>query len=282
MDPSDPSSRAVIMTREHIFPSSWQTKMATTIFKGKEPPGIRRYVKYRNDFTIKDSRPEPLFELIVKSVCDFCNNGWMNDLDCRVEPWLLDPYGTKCDSDVLRRWAIKVAVLRSHYESPTIPVPKDFVDIHNGRDIADWHIFIGRTLYPGHSHTFGGVGMIGPVGGMAVGLTQVSWSLGHVAVVAIRVITNSDIVADNGIGSNFFLMFKNSNRSEGILVAEVEPTAKQIPDLALLPKLTPVKWESLVWYFSTNPLSPIAKWVAEAVCGFLDTLDEQGIPYVEL
>ncbi|MFN3003022.1 hypothetical protein [Mycolicibacterium wolinskyi] len=275
VDPNDPASQAVIMTREHIFRSSWKDKIVVSPLPNNQPMGDREFTRYGRDFTPKSSRPEPLFEVVVKPVCDYCNNGWMNDLDSAVEPWILDPYNGECDPVDLRRWAIKVAVLRSRHEHPRVPQPEDFTSLYSGDDIADWHIFVGRTLYPSHSHTFAGVGPITPAGGRGLGLTQVSWSLGHVAVVAIRLVGEET-------GKELFKAFKYHNRSEGIMVAEVSPTAKRIPNLAQLPELTPIKWESIVWYYSTHPLSPIAAGLAEMDDGFRSVLEQHGAPYNDL
>ncbi|MGP4054176.1 hypothetical protein ACTWP6_05025 [Mycobacterium sp. 4D054] len=272
VDPSDPTSQAVIMTREHIFRSSWKDKIVTSVLPKNEPMGERAFTKYGRDFEAKLSRPESLFEVVAKPVCDYCNNGWMNDLDSSVEPWLLDPYAdeSQCDPTVFRRWAIKVAVLRSHHEHVSVPQPGDFSALYEGRDIPDWHIFIGRTMYPEHSHTFGGVGPIRFGSGRVMGLTQVSWSLGNIAVVAIRVVEDSET------GTGYFKMFKHSIRWEGGLMAEVLPTASRLPALALLPELTPIKWDSLVWYFSPNPLSPIAEMIREAIQGYQNVLEQHG------
>jgi hypothetical protein len=203
----------------------------------------------------------------------------MNDLDSAVEPWLLDPYAdtSQCDVTSFRRWATKVAVLRSYLQHPTLPQPEDLTALYAGQEIPDWHIFVGRTMVPGHSHTFAGLGPIPPgAGGRVMGLTQVSWLLGHIAVVAIRVIRDSET------GTGYFKMFKSHNRSDGILVAEVAPNAKQLPRLTMLPKLSPVKWESIVWYFSTNPLSPISDHVGELERGIRAALEERGEQYREL
>jgi hypothetical protein len=275
VDPADPASRAVIMTREHIFRSSWKDKIVVSPLPDNAPMGKREFTRYGRNFETKSSRPESLFEVVAKPVCDFCNNGWMNDLDSAVEPWLLDPYNCQCDPVALRRWAIKVSILRSYHENSRVPQPEDFTALHDGEDIADWHTFVGRTLYPSHSHTFAGVGPITPAGGRGLGLTQVSWSLGHVAIMAIRLVGEET-------GKELFKAFKYHNRSEGILMAEVSPTAKRIPDLAQLPELTPIKWESIVWYYSTNPLSPIAEGIGEMEDSFRDVLEQHGREYIHL
>ncbi len=279
VDPDDPNSRKVILTREHLFRSSWKDKIIVSVLPGNAPMGERAFTRYGLDFEPKSSRPEPLFELVVKPVCDFCNSGWMNDLDSAVEPWLLDPYadGSQCDPTEFRRWAIKVAVLRSYYENRVVPQPGDLTALYEGQDIADWHIFVGRTLIPAHRHTFAGLGPIRvATGGRAMGLTQVSWSLGRVAIVAIR------LVRDSETGVNFFKMFKISNRTEGILLAEVSPSAQVLPSLSMLPELSPIKWDSIVWYFSPNPLSPISEGVRELEQGFRSLITETGEEFREL
>ncbi|BEL41027.1 hypothetical protein [Mycobacteroides abscessus] len=275
VDPRDPTSQTVILTREHIFPSSWKEKLDVSMFiNATEPLGIREFTRYvGTDFKPISSRPEPLFELVVQPVCDHCNNGWMNDLDMVVLPWLQDPYAVSIDAAALRRWAIKVAILRCYYENPHVLEPGDLVALYNGEEMTDWHIFVGRTLCPSHSHTFAGAGcLIFPDGGRGVGLTQVSWSLGRIAVVAIRVVSGSEA------GNGFLKHFKSVVRLEGTLVAEVSrKKGVRAPELGVLPELTPPKWESLVWYFSTNPLSPIASQVGQMEEDFRAVLEERGM-----
>ena len=73
------------------------------------------------------------------------------------------------------------------------PQPEDFSALYSGQDIPDWHIFVGRTMLPNHSHTFAGIGpMDGETGGRIMGLTQVSWSLGRVFVVALCLVRGSE------------------------------------------------------------------------------------------
>jgi len=124
------------MTREHIFRSSWRDKLDIG-----PPRGDRDFAKISIKGEIKSTRPEPLFDVTVKWVCDHCNNGWMNSLDSAVEPWIFDPYAeaNQCDPQQFRRWATKVAVLRSHYEHPVVPQDGDFDALYQGVDIADWH-----------------------------------------------------------------------------------------------------------------------------------------------
>lgn len=275
VDSNDPTSRKVIMTREHIFRESWQGKLVTSYVPRSHPAARREYVQYGFDGSKRLSRPDPLFEMVVKPVCDYCNNGWMNDLDTAVEPWILNPYSDEfeCDPAQFRRWAIKVAVLRSHYESGVVPQPGDMGALYNGNDIPDWRIFVGHMALPNHSHTFVGFGPIVPTGGRIMGITQVSWSLGRVVVFALR------LIGDDGTAINFFDMFKHSNRFR--VLREALPDTTKLPSVELLPKLTTNQYNAWAWYFSTNPLSPISQGIQRFENEVRKAAKDSGSPFYE-
>jgi hypothetical protein len=258
------------MTREHIFRSSWRKKL--DVSRGlKDMPVLetgRRLTKYGLDNSEKQSRLEDLFSVTVKRVCAPCNNGWMNDLDSVVEPWVFDPNddGNRCDPTTFRRWAIKVALLRSYYEHPHTVEPSDPAKIYNGDDIPEWHIFVGRTASPEHRHTFGGIDPVLSVngkvsGGKLFGITQVSWTLGHSLVIAIRLVGNH-VLPRNGLKN-----FKRYNRLRGVEVLEVLPGSTVMPRVSSLPALQGLledEADPLFLFFTPNPKSPIADEVREA------------------
>lgn len=231
---------------------------------------------YGIDGSAKSVRPDPLFELVVKPVCDYCNSGWMNDLDSDVEAFIL-AHSAEIDVRAFRRWAIKVAILRSYYHHPLMPQPGDFQAIYEG-DIAAWHIFVGRTAFPGHSHIFAGYGVVSDAeeGGRIMGVTQVTWSLGTVFVIAMRLVDETDP------GKPIFRLFRQYNRDRGILVAEVLPGAKRFPTVDLLPELSLEDFDRLAWFMSTMPMSPISAGIKEFEESIRKMMDETGTEYTEV
>lgn len=259
-DPDDPRRRKIkTMTEEHLFRESWQGKLITSNLPRDHPLFIREFTTFDIDGSVQKSRPEFLFEVKVRWVCDICNSSWMNRLDDDVEPWIFNPYEDALKPDPLqfRLWAIKVAVLRCYYQNKIIPDPKDIRAIYDREDIRDWHIFVGQMGFPNHTHTLVGFGPISMEGGRLEGITQVSWSLGRVMVTAMRVVGPR--------AAKYLTRFRQDNISEGVVVAEVQPHAPRFPSIALLPKLNMRGYMSLAWYFSSHPLSPVAPevWAIE-------------------
>jgi hypothetical protein len=225
----------------------------------------RKFTKYGQDNS-ETQKSEDLFSVIVKRVCAPCNN----DLDSVVEPWVFDPNNddNRCDPLEFRRWATKLALLRLCYEQPILIEPGDLAKIYAGEDIPEWHVFIGGTERPEHRHAFCGIGPVRPdTGGKLYGLTQVSWTLGHSLVMAMRVVVGNDELSQNylnEVSQNCLKHFKHYNRWRGIEVLEVLPTAKEMPRVRSLPALPVAEVQRLVWLFTANPISPLARAVREA------------------
>ena len=96
------------MTREHIFRSSWKKSLETSEYLTNLPGIERKFTQYsQDDNSVKYSKLEDLFSVIVKRMCATCNNTWMNDLDTIVEPWVFNPDNddNRCDPKAFRRWA---------------------------------------------------------------------------------------------------------------------------------------------------------------------------------
>lgn len=271
-------------TKEHIFRSSWKRRLDTSEHFTKLPFVERRFTKYRQDNSETRTRSEDLFSVIVKRVCAPCNNTWMNDLDEVVEPWVFDPNNddNRCDPQQFRRWAIKIALLRSYYDEPRLIEPGDPAKVYAGEDIPDWHVFIGRTQRPEHRHALCGIGPVvaAPPGGRIYGLTQVSWTLGHSMVTALRVVIRdgapSQVDQLNELSRNCLKNFKQYNRWRRIEVLEVPPSAKEMPSVSSLPALPTPEVQRLVWLFTPNPVSPIADRVREANEGLKQLAQELG------
>lgn len=263
------------MTKEHVFRSSWKKTLDTSEHLTAVPGMKRKFIRYdpRDNSEIR-SKTEDLFSVIVKRVCASCNNKWMNDLDSVVEPWIFDPNDddNRCDPEEFRRWAIKVALLRCHYENPDSIESSDPPMIFAGQNISEWHIFIGHTEMPEHRHAFCGIGpvLVG-VGGKPFGITQVSWTLGHSLVAALR------IHGTDTISTNCFRNFKQYNRQRGIVLREVLPTATEMPSLKTLPEYPVHELERLAFLFTPDPRSPIAEAVREAIEGTRELANELGV-----
>lgn len=272
------------MTREHIFRSSWRKKLDVNLGLGAlgitvaEAEKRRRFIRYGLDNAEKKSTQEDLFSLTVKRVCAPCNNKWMNDLDSVVEPWVFDPDDddNRCDPSAFRRWAMKVAVLRCHYEHPTCVEPGDPQKICDGDDIPEWHVFIGRTQLPEHRHAHCGVGPIVPPGGRLLGITQVTWTLQYSFVTAIR------LVGDNEFTQNGIRNFKRFNRLQGIKLLEILPNSTVMPRVSTLPELTRREIQSLAWFFTPHPASPIASEVRKMIATIEEVAKQYGIPTQDL
>lgn len=277
------------ITREHIFRSSWKRKIDTSEHLVALPFFERTVTHYRPDGSVRRTKSEDLFCTSVKRVCAPCNNTWMNDLDSIVEPWVFDPNNddNRCDPAQFRRWAIKVALLRLYYEEPLVIEPGDTAKVYAGGDIPDWHVFIGHTQHPEHRHAYCGVGPVVavPPGGKMYGLTQVSWTLGHSLVVAIRVVVRHDYEPPfsefNELSRNCLKNFKQYNRWRGIEVLEVLPGAKQMPSVRSLPALPTPEVQRLVWLFTPHPISPIASHVREANDGMRQLAEELGLQLLD-
>lgn len=274
------------MTREHVFRSSWKHKLDTNQHLANLPFIERKFTQYGQDNSEIRTKSEDLFSVIVKRVCAPCNNTWMNDLDEVVEPWVFDPNNddNRCDPKQFRRWAIKIALLRLYYDEPLLIEPGDPTKIYAGEDIPDWHVFIGRTQHPEHRHALCGIGPVAavPPGGKMYGLTQVSWTLGHSLVVAIRLVIRDDepsLNHFNELSRNCLKNFKQYNRWRGIKVLEVLPTAKDMPSVRSLPALPTPEVQRLVWLFTPNPVSPIADRVREANEGMKQLAEQLGIEF---
>ncbi|OBB21074.1 hypothetical protein A5761_02900 [Mycolicibacterium setense] len=251
------------VTKEHIFRRSWKKTLEVNEGLTELPFFERRFSRYDvEDNSIKYTKLEDLFSVIVKRVCDNCNNQWMNDLDTAVEPWVFNPMDdeTRCDPVTFRRWAIKVALLRSYYENPNLIEPSDPPTLFAGDEIPDWHVFIGHTALPEHRHALCGVGPVlqEPLG-RPFGITQVSWTLGHSLVTALRVHGTDEI------STNCFKNFRQYNGVRRGAVREVKPSsATEMPTVRLLPALSQDQIQELVWLFTPHPSSPFAKEVRTA------------------
>jgi hypothetical protein len=114
---------------EHIFKRAFKHKL------GIVDPVDRAFVRVDADGALS-ARPDPLFELKVRRVCRRCNSGWMNKLDLRVEDWIIDTDDESafqaCDATDFRRWALKMALMRSLVDDATIVPREYFTRLYDG------------------------------------------------------------------------------------------------------------------------------------------------------
>ncbi len=173
-------------SREHIFKKDFKKTLGIT-----EP--LPRAFSGVNNQGARTTRPDPLFELKVRRVCRKCNSGWMNRLDLHVEPWILDTGNQTawyaCDPIKFRRWAIKLAMMRSLVDNASA-VPRDhFHRLYNGDDLEEWHVFVGRAHFKEFRHAFSHYGInsvIKPAGAPdPPGWIHGSWALGTAVISAI-------------------------------------------------------------------------------------------------
>lgn len=282
------------VTKEHIYRSSWRKQLDVNLGLGAigvtntDIEASRQFTRYGLDNVERQSKQEDLFSIIVKRVCAKCNNGWMNSLDEVVEPWVFDPTNDdkRCDPVEFRRWAIKLAILRCYYEHPDSVEPVDPERIFNGEDVPDWHIFIGRTGLPEHRHAFCGIGPIIKGEGRMFGITQVTWTLEHGFVTAIRLKTDHELAIDNKglreVVVNGFRNFKRHNRYMCIELLEVLPNSTGMPRVSTLPELSRTEIQSLAWFYTPNAASPIADEIRVTQQAIEAMADELGINTYEL
>lgn len=269
-------------TQEHFFHKAWREKLDVTIYEDGSPNADRYFKSYNADNVEQMSRPETLFSMYVTGVCSSCNSGWMNALDQHVEPWVFDPTNDANlpDPKKFRRWALKVAILRAHYENPWVLPKSDAKALYAGDDIPDWHVFVGRSAQPDHRHALAGWGpLLGETGnGREWGITEIGWTLGRSFVVAIRIHLSKD---ESKYPAEHFKLFKGYNRHRNYQMLEVLPGASGMPSVRNVPGLLRDELVRLVWFFTPNEASPIADSVRGLEQGWRQAVKEMGLPLNE-
>jgi hypothetical protein len=252
---------------------------AVHVLRGSTPADSRAHISFvvERDNSETRQKSETLFSVSVKRVCARCNNEWMNDLDTVVEPWVFDPTDDDNlrDPKQFRRWAIKVALLRAYYDSPNAVHQSDLKAVFDGDDIPEWHVFIGRTEHPDHRHTYCGWGPVSTdpeIGGRAIGITEVAWTLGYSLVVTIRVEGGDQ----SWLPGSHFKLFKQYNRTQWVQVLEVLPNAKAMPSVRNAPALPRHEVQRLVWFYTPNSVSPIAESVHALEYGWREAATDAG------
>lgn len=237
------------VTREHLFPQSWRDKVNV-------PDGAREFIRtHKGDRATRTESPVP-FDVVVRRVCKTCNETWMQLLDRHVMAWVVnsEAVGTAVDPLRFRRWAIKVAMLRTTLDHPNQLPRKDIQQLYAGDDVTDWRVFIGKSAFADLADAFAGTGgNVTDDGELTDGVMQVSWCLGTAVVVCVREV---------GVSQDLFTKgFRGFCRQKGQL-AQVLPSATKFPTVSLLrPIQDPGEMLAYFWYFSPDPLSPISETV---------------------
>lgn len=100
------------LTKEHLFRDSLGGRIPAS-------PGLARLRTNSTGLHERTDMPVSIFDVEVRAVCGPCNNGWMNDIDARIEDLLIGlANGWRHDipaahlADV-SRWATRIALLRT-------------------------------------------------------------------------------------------------------------------------------------------------------------------------
>jgi hypothetical protein len=189
----------------------------------------------------------------------------MNDLDSAVEPWLLDQNDTSVDPATFRRWAIKVAILRSTLDEPALVTGPDCAALYDGNDLPDWHVFVGKAQSSEQRHNYCATA-VGYGKGLTAGVVQVSWTLGLPIIVAIRVAANP--------GERLLRMFNDSNMRLSYPLSEVDYGSTEFPSVLLNPYIPNEYLLAWFWYFSDNQHSPVRRHIQATREGWSRALKE--------
>jgi hypothetical protein len=233
---------------EHIFMQSFRDKLGVS--------ELNRAFSQVDGFGARTVRPERLFDAKVKRVCRECNHGWMNRLDLDVEAWIVDPDSLDAwqaiDATTFRRWAIKLALMRSMLDTPGA-VPREHFDrLYCGDDVEEWQVFVGRAHFKELRHAFSVWGCkSAPNGSMKEGILHASWAVGTAVT--------STIYIPAGRTPPFFPAFARHNRSLGKPLVNVPHGAAELPDIFSSPKLAPFQTEPFFMFFTPERVSPIAQ-----------------------
>ncbi|MCA2261987.1 hypothetical protein [Mycobacterium marseillense] len=213
----------------------------------------REFTQRKGPYAPRTTRPDRLFQLVVKRACKKCNSGWMNDLDCSVEEWVVDPddEARTYDPTQFRRWAIKVAIMRTFVDSPVGLPPEDFQRLLEGDDLAEWHVFVGRSHVAEWRHNYAAfAGGQKDLGYISAGLIHVSWVVGTSVVSTFRLAGGAGVyLLLNG--------FRQYNLLHGSPLVEIPHCPREFPKLSSRPKLIAGQAEPLFRFF-TDERSPVA------------------------
>lgn len=99
-------------SNEHIYKKSWLLALGLDKYEN--------HLLYQRGLSVVTERKVPAISVLGGAVCNSCNNGWMNDIDTRVEEIVLplargtelnleNVIKTESDQIALSRWILKTA-----------------------------------------------------------------------------------------------------------------------------------------------------------------------------
>lgn len=253
------------VTNEHVFKEAFRERLNLRDHK-------REFTQRKRPDGPRTTRPDPLFGLEVRRVCADCNSGWMNRLDLSVQDWSIDPDDVTrtYDPTQFRRWAIKVAMMRTFADSSFGLPPNDFKRLMNGDDLAEWHVFVGRSEVTEWRHNYAAfAGGQKDLGYISAGLIHVSWVVGTSVVSTFRLAGGAGVyLLLNG--------FRQYNLFHGAPLVEIPHCPREFPKLSSRPKLIAGQAEPLFRYF-TDEHSPVAGIMRDSYRKLCEAaVDEQG------
>jgi hypothetical protein len=131
------------LTREHVFPQ-WLRK-EVTVPPGGEVIGRNRIRQLQRTWDGK------IFDLVSKSVCATCNNGWMSELEQRarsVLTTLLHSDSTVLDDDAqlaIAEWAFKTACIFDQVMLPACIPRRHIRSFYASKRVPrDVHVFLAQ------------------------------------------------------------------------------------------------------------------------------------------
>lgn len=185
----------------------------------------------------------------------------MNRLELKVEPWILNPniLDPPFESEDFRRWAILTAIMRAYVDHPkggVIPAG-DLQRLHNGDDIEEWQVYIGKAdiRHLRHAHTSLGVG--NGLRGLKAGIVSASFAIGEAVILCHRFVD-----PDGGFSVSFRQGFHDYYIRGNDYLTPVPFGSESMPHLILKPDIPMDVLSSATYFFTNDPASPIGDKMA--------------------
>ena len=135
------------LTREHVWPQWVRSSLDHPAGPGTATRTVIR-AGGREEWSYR-ARPA---NVVVRSVCEECNGGWMSELEQRAMPVLLPMIEDRgpvtleaSDADTVATWALKTSLAAGSEFKP--PIPKEFyTEFYETREpVGKVRVWIGRT-----------------------------------------------------------------------------------------------------------------------------------------
>jgi hypothetical protein len=139
------------VSKEHIWPA-WAAR-----YMAAEGP-VQHFLNIVQDGEDDQDRswPQKTFTLVVRAVCQNCNNGWMSSLEQEVKPFFesaFDGRGRLLHQGLQRNlaaWALKTLMMVQHQQGPARRVipSEEYTYLHSHIEPSS-HVRIWMTAYTG-------------------------------------------------------------------------------------------------------------------------------------